>query len=321
MSGYKVFQCSTKMEYNLDPGRYTVDDMVKLSARYELRVYTDWVGNMEAECDAQQSGDGLSGDQFEIEGIREAICKGSYNNMDGDTNAAHDGTHAGDFERCGVQWANIIDALLRQTAWLSTDDQDVTTGDNGKLTRRVQQSKVDAQLGYVENCQVGTAQINEAMVAAEANAEGDARLKRPGFIGPASPVEYDNEHLGSLVNNTNVAELLMKMRAHGCFLLASDQKFKANPVVVTGTDPDSGPDSAEKAMLLNVDDELVFPVDLKTVAGYGNSNIVLHGTATVGCEINITLKQSVKQDPIEVDLDPTPTDSGEQKTAPGSITQ
>jgi hypothetical protein len=318
------------MEYNLDPGRYTVDAMVKLSARYELRVYTDWVGKMETECESQQAAtdeNGVStfaGDQFQIEGIRKAICEGSYNNGAAAL-AAHDGGHAsqGLFEACGVQWANIIDALLRQTAWLSTGAQDDSiSGTAGMQSRRVKQSKVDGQLDYVANCQSGPTPIDEGMVPEVDMTDGDARLKRPGFIGPAAGVlaDYDNEHLGSLVNNTNVSELLMKMRAHGCFLLAADGKFKANPVVVTGTTPSEGPDSGSKAMLLNMDDELVFPVDLKTVAGYGNSDIALHGSATVGCEINVTLKQSVQPEG-EVDLDTAGNGhAGVSSTATGSIT-
>lgn len=282
MSGYKVFQCNA-MDYHLEPARYESIEMTKLMARYELRMYCDWVGRLQTGLDSAGAQDN---DLMDVENLRSALCNdsdGFYRAGAGATTSVDSSTTV---EEIGAQWADLIDVILRQTAW-SAVGTNTSLGAAPDNRRNVSQAKVDAEMAYTASVQ----DADKAGVAAGTTEQGRKVL---GLKAVSGQTAYDAEKLGDLINNSNMYEIVEKMRAHGCFIFSEDAaKCLVNPKVQEARGGAS--DSADNATLLDQDDELVFPVNLMSVIGHtasgADENILADSGLTL--EINICFKQNV----------------------------
>lgn len=270
------------MDYHLEPARYETIQMTKLMARYELRMYCDWIGQLEAGLAASVTADTGNTNLIDVEHLRKALCKesegGFYHG-----NAAATENEAADEQRESIsqQWAELIDIILRQTAWSEVS----TSG----TSRNVSLVKVQGEMTYSAKIQDG----DKPGISVSTNVVG---AKIMGIVavtlGVNGQTAYDAEKLGDLINNSNMYEIVEKMRTHGCFL-EQNSGFALNPKV-----QDQSPDSSNTDLrhLLNKDDELVFPVNLKSVVGHkdgeGDDLDVDNG---MELEINIVFKQ--KSDP------------------------
>lgn len=305
MSGYKVFQCAA-MDYHLEPARYETMQFTKLMARYEITMVCDWVGAMQRAVDA------VDGDLMSVEGIRKEVAGAFYN----DPNASGN-LHA---SNANQQWHNLIDTILRLTAWQAQSN------DGSYQVRAVDQNKVDNELAYKANVNVDGVAV-EALGYAEAAGVDGAR-KIMGIAG-LTDNKYDPESIGELINNTNMREILVKMRNHGCFIEDDDKtansgdeavdgagdpsnnQYVVNPRVQEST-PSSGTDGTTSIRtLLDKDDQIVFPVNLLSVVGHtataaGND---VNFSAANSLEINLTFKQSKQLDSSGGHADNTTTET------------
>ena len=304
MSGYKVFQCSA-MDYHLEPARYEKIVMTKMMARYELRMNCNWIKALQDALEDVTVGDeGVVAEQISIERMRKALCTGEgFYNADGF--AAPEGGGAaptnGSLDPINVQWAELIDVILRNTAWSAVADTTAaaaalgTTGAAGS-SRRVSQAKVDTEMGYTQNVASGTP-------LQEAKSTDNQGRDVLGIKAMATQTQYDKEKLGDLLNNTNVGEVLGKMRNHGCFIKDEDQsKFVVNPFVQESLSGGAVGASTATQTLLDLDDELVFPINLKSIVGHTADNqdedISTNGFEL---EINIVFKQNNSDAPADSD--------------------
>lgn len=297
MSGYKVFQCSA-MDYHLEPARYEKIVMTKMMARYELRMNCDWIGALQTALDDASN---INADnQMSIEAMRSALCTGEgFYNANGFSEGATNGSPPDTLDPINEQWAELIDVILRQTAWAAVEDTadvaaaDGTTGAAGS-SRRVSQQKVNTDMAYTDNVSAGST-LEET---ASTNDLGKTVL---GIKAMANQTPYDKEKLGDLLNNTNVGEVLGKLRNHGCFIIDEDkvggEGFVVNPFVQEALSGDASHNQA-KQTLLDKDDELVFPINLKSIVGHTADNSD-EDISTDGfeLEINIVFKQSDSAQP------------------------
>ena len=301
MSGYKVFQCSA-MDYHLEPARYEKIVMTKMMARYELRMNCNWIKALQDALDVSSN---IVANQMSIEAMRSALCTGEgFYNADGFTTGNNDS-----LDPINEQWAELIDVILRQTAWAAVADTAgvaAALGTTGaaESSRRVSQAKVDTEMGYTANVAAGSLVdgnfvATDKNVAATTDDQGRTIL---GIKAMVSQTPYDKEKLGDLLNNTNVGEVLGKMRNHGCFIRDEDQnKFVVNPFVQEALSGDASHSQALQT-LLDKDDELVFPINLKSIAGHtadtADEDI---STNAYELEINIVFKQSDSAQPADSD--------------------
>lgn len=287
MSGYKVFQCAA-MDYHLEPARYETMQFTKLMARYEITMECDWVGAM------QRAVDGASGDLMSVEDIRKEVAGAFYN----DPNASGN-LHA---SNANQQWHSLIDTILRLTAW-----QGQVNVSGGSSSRVVDQSKVDNELAYKANINVSGAAVGELAYSQAAGVDGARKIMG---IAALTDAKYDPEAIGELINNTNMREILVKMRNHGCFIEDDDKtanagdegvngagdpannQYVVNPRVQEST-PSSGTDlTTGTRTLLDKDDQIVFPVNLLSVVGHTATAADENFSAGASLEINLTFKQS-----------------------------
>ena len=279
MSGYKVFQCAS-MDYHLEPARYETVTTTKLAARYNLVMNCDFITKLQDSMPT-------SGDLIDVEGCRSALCSAFYKASAGASNGANP---------INEQWQILINTVLRATAWIAQVDSDTDS-------RVVDQAKVNSDMTYVANItsdgNVGDLTNVMTVDAIDGKIDEDGVVtsnlrKVAGLAADASATQYDAESIGQLINNTNMREILLKMRNHGCFIQDDDQPsrpFVVNPVVRENTNLGDASDPAN-ATLLNVDDELVFPVNVKSIVGHtatGSDEILNH---TYAVEINIVFKQT-----------------------------
>lgn len=290
MSAYKVFQAAP-MDYHLEPGRYEETTFVLLTARYELTMECDWCAKLQGELNASGS---VVNDEMDVEKMRSALCD-FYS--DGRTDDLGESTQASNgSQTINVQWKDLIDGILRATAW---------EGVSGS-TRIVQQTKVNSELAYAPDVTVdGLGFDNVSSTSAvvydplhpDGSTLGSRKICGIAEKLDASQSQYDHESIGQLINNTNMREILVKMRNHGCFIKDSDDSvnsFVLNPVVVENTSGADGTTVTKR--LLDLNDKLIFPVNLKSIVGH---------TATAGdeqlqdghaYEINIIFNQNVATD-------------------------
>ena len=274
MSGYKVFQ-SSAVNYKLEPARYETIAMVKLTARYELRINCNFIGILQTSIDAAGLDAGMADNLLNVEVIRKALCENAYNTTT--AGAAAVGEASTDaVAKISVQWAELINLILRQTAWA------------GASGRTVSQAKVDTDMAYTEN--VGKADPQDAQVDAVA-IDGDNTKKNPGIKQLESQTEYDTEKLGDMINNSNMREILVQMRNHGCFVQDEDKTNDAGDAAA-GVVVNPKVQLAPLQRLLDANDELVFPIDVTTITGYDES--VDFSTDAYKFEINIVFKQNVQ---------------------------
>jgi hypothetical protein len=299
MSGYKVFQCSA-MDYHLEPARYEKIVMTKMMARYELRMNCDWISALQTALDDVTLGDeGIVSEQISIERMRKALCTGEgFYNAGGFTTGSN-----GSLDPINEQWAELIDVILRNTAWSAVADTtavaaaDGTTGEAGS-SRRVSQAKVDTEMGYTANVAAGSLVdgnfvATDKDVAATTDDQGRDVLGIKAMVSPQTP--YDKEKLGDLLNNTNVGEVLGKMRNHGCFIKDEDKAggpgYVVNPFVQEALSGDASHNQGLQT-LLDLDDELVFPINLKSIVGHTADNLDEDISKAFELEINIVFKQN-----------------------------
>lgn len=284
------------MDYHLEPARYEKVVMTKLMARYELRMNCDWVGQLQTALEVPANIVGAAGSkQISIEAMRAALCTGEgfYNATAFTAPASNsDGTTVIDPIR--VQWAELIDVILRNTAWAAVANS-AATSESGAASRNVQQSKVDADMGYAQNVSAGST-LDQA---GDADDQGRDVL---GLKAMDAQTPYDKEKLGDLLNNTNVGEVLGKLRNHGCFIMDDDQsKFVVNPFVQEALSGDASHNQNTQT-LLDKGDELVFPINLKSIVGHtadgANEEI---STTGFELEINIVFKQNNSDAPQDSD--------------------
>lgn len=291
------------MDYHLEPARYESMTFTKLLARYELVLNCDWVGNMQRSLDA----DACTGDKMSIEGMRAGLCLAFYASA-ADGSGGFDVRHAKNDaeEPLNVQWRNLVDIILRLTAW------DQQSDDGSAQTRTVDQNKVNKELAYKANVArpVDAAGITEDATVA---AEGNGGRKIVGLSCGAQSA-YDPESLGQLINNSNMSEILIKMRNHGCFIVDDDKTAAAGDEGVNGAgDPTNHnyvvnprvqentatADATQPTMtLLDKEDEIVFPVNLLSIVGHTATASPANEDFDNGAslEINITFKQNKAMD-------------------------
>lgn len=301
MSGYKVFQCSA-MDYHLEPARYEKIVMTKMMARYELRMNCNWIKALQ---DALDDASNINADnQMSIEAMRSALCTGEgFYNADPFSEGAANGSPP--LDPINEQWAELIDVILRQTAWAAVADTTAVPAAGGttgvaESSRRVSQQKVNTEMGYTANVAAGSLDQNGNFVATDkdvAATTDDQDRKVLGIKAMANQTPYDKEKLGDLLNNTNVGEVLGKMRNHGCFIRDEDQgKFVVNPFVQEALSGDASHSQALQT-LLDKDDELVFPINLKSIAGHTEDTEDEDISKGFDLEINIVFKQSDSAQP------------------------
>jgi hypothetical protein len=272
------------MDYHLEPARYEKVVVTKLMARYELRVHCDWIATLQTALDAT---DTVESNVMNIEPMRSGLLSAHYNSTAGTTN---DGTET--MDAISEQWGDLIDVILRQTAWQAVSD---TSGDYNAVSRRVDQNKVDAQMGYTAGVQGGA----KSGIAAATNDLSKPVLGLKPVL--ATDADYNPEKLGDLINNTNMYEILEKLRSHGCFIVDEDKTdgegFVVNPFIQEQSEGGDNTTSSQK--LLDKGDELVFPINLKSIVGHtettgatGDEDI----SKAFSLEINVTFKQSETQD-------------------------
>jgi len=271
MSAYKVFQAAA-VDFHLEPGRYEDMAFTKLTARFSLVMDCDWVAKLQ---------DGLnfsvSNDEMDVEAMRSKLCD-FYSNG-----------RAEQASLVNEQWRTLINDILVATAW-----QGVNSG--AGATRTVLQAKVDADLAYRADITVdgnGFANVSSSSALAI-----DGSRKCCGIAAKASQDQYDHEAIGQLVNNTNMREVLLKMRNHGCFVKDSDSTddFEVNPTVAEDT---SGADSTtDTKRLLENGDELIFPVNLKSIVGHTATSGDENMNDGKAFELNIVFKQNVDTDDV-----------------------
>lgn len=314
MSAYKVFQAAP-MDYHLEPGRYETMTFTKLLARYELVMNVDWVGNMQRSVDTVDVA--ATSNLLSVEDIRSNLCLAYYNSVAGGA-GAFDGRHGKDDQNVGlnVQWKDTIDTILRLTAWANVSDT------AGVMTRMVDQSKVNSELAYSANITLSGADAGDDTPFTAAADDGGRVIA--GLAADSGSVQYDHEAIGQLINNTNMREVLNKMRNHGCFIHDDDKTasvgnegvngdgdpalnfFVVNPRVQeysVGADNTSG-----VRTLLDKDDELIFPVNLKSIIGHTNTGADEDIDAGASLEINLTFKQSKQLDSSPSHADNTTTE-------------
>ena len=220
MSAYKVFQ-ATPMDYHLEPGRYETTEFTLLTARYSLVMQCDWIAKLQGELD-----NSVSNDLMDVENMRSALCD-FYSSGDDRTGQASD---------INVQWKDLIDGILRATAWQGVPDED--TG-----TRKVALARVVSELAYKQDITKTGENLSQVNFAEATDyLDGGADLgsrKICGIAAKTGQLPYDHESIGQLINNTNMYQILLQMRAHGCFIQDDDQKddhtFVVNPVVEEST--------------------------------------------------------------------------------------
>lgn len=287
------------MDYHLEPARYEKIVMTKMMARYELRMNCDWISALQ---DALDAAGGIVSNQISIEAMRAALCIGEgFYNADGFAAPATNGS----LDPINEQWAELIDVILRNTAWSAVADTtavaaaDGTTGAAGS-SRRVSQAKVDTEMLYAQNVSAGSL-VDGSFVATDKDVDATTDNQGRDVLGIKAMVTqtpYDKEKLGDLLNNTNVGEVLGKMRNHGCFIKDEDQsKFVVNPFVQEALSGDAS-HSQDLQTLLDKDDELVFPINLKSIVGHTADNLDEDiSTNGFALEINIVFKQSDSAQP------------------------
>jgi len=285
------------MDYHLEPARYESMTFTKLLARYELVLNCDWVGNMQRSLDA----DACTGDKMSIEGMRAGLCVAFYASA-ADGSGGFDARHASNdaSEGLNVQWKNLVDTILRLTAW---DQQ----SDDGSLqTRIVDQSKVNKELAYkADVAKAGDAAGIDVAATVAAAENGGRKIVGMSCGAQAS---YDPESLGQLINNSNMSEILIKMRNHGCFIVDEDKtaaagdeavngagdptanKYVVNPRVQENTAAADG--TPGTTTLLDKEDEIVFPVNLLSIVGHTATSTDEDFDNGASLEINITFKQN-----------------------------
>jgi hypothetical protein len=293
------------MDYHLEPARYESMTFTKLLARYELVLNCDWVGNMQRSLDA----DACTGDKMSIEGMRAGLCVAFYASA-ADGSGGFDSRHASNdaSEGLNIQWKNLVDTILRLTAW------DQQTNDGSLQTRVVDQSKVNKELAY----KADVAKAGDAAgitvgatvnVAGTGAGVGDPAVQRK-IVGMScgAQASYDPESLGQLINNSNMSEILIKMRNHGCFIEDDDKtantgdegvngagdptanKYVVNPRVQENT---AAADGTQSTMtLLDKEDEIIFPVNLLSIVGHTATSANEDFDNGASLEINITFKQN-----------------------------
>lgn len=295
MSGYKVFQCDS-MDYHLEPARYEKVAMTKLMARYELRMYCDWVGRLQTQLDATNL---TESKLIDVEKLREGLSNDTNGFYSASAGSTKDVNNENEVESISAQWADLIDVILRNTAWktVSTAVSEVAgsatggagTGPTG--TRNVSQAKVSSELAYHANVQ----DTDRPEISAT-QSEGHPELRSVlGIKAVANGPAYDKECIADLINNSNMYDIVAKMRAHGCFIYDEDKAggagYVVNPFIKKGND---GGDQ-DTATLLDQDDELVFPINLMSVVGHtaADADEDLSSVAGMNLEINICFKQNV----------------------------
>jgi hypothetical protein len=289
------------MDYHLEPARYESMTFTKLLARYELVLNCDWIGNMQRSLDA----DACTGDKMSIEGMRSGLCVAFYCSAAGGS-GSFDARHASNdsAEGLNVQWKNLIDTILRLTAW------DQQTDDGALQTRVVDQNKVNAELAYLADVARPADAAGIDVSATVAAAENGGRKIVGMSCGAQS--SYDPESLGQLINNSNMSEILIKMRNHGCFIVDDDKTAAAGDEGVNGAgDPTNHnyvvnprvqentatADATQPTMtLLDKDDEIVFPVNLLSIVGHTATASDEDFDNGASLEINITFKQNKAMD-------------------------
>jgi len=311
------------MDYHLEPARYEKIVMTKMMARYELRMNCDWISALQDALEVPANIVGAAGSkQISIEAMRSALCTGAgfynatafptggdYHPLTNPTSNSADGGSTS-IDPIKEQWAELIDVILRNTAWAAVANS-TATSESGAASRNVQQSKVDTDMGYAANVCAG-AMVNGAFVATDKDVAGDTDDQNREVLGlkaVATQSQYDKEKLGDLLNNTNVGEVLGKLRNHGCFIMDENQsppKFVVNPMVqgaLSGLGVDPAHD-VETQTLLDKDDELVFPINLKSIVGHtaDGSNEEI-STTGFELEINIVFKQNNSDAPADLDDD------------------
>jgi hypothetical protein len=279
------------MDYHLEPARYETVVFTKLLARYEIIMECDWIGAMQGVVDAATT------DLMDIEAMRLAVAGAFYNSQnDGTpTSAGQGGATA------NVQWHSLINTILRMTAWAAQEDD---TSSNQE--RSVDQTKVNNELKYQANV-TDSAYTGGQNPAEESAVLTDAADKKVmGLAALTGQSQYDPESLGQLINNSNMRAILLRLRNHGCFIVDEDKDQSAeevknayvvNPRVqeqsgVAGSDAAAADGTPDVSTLLNKNDQIVFPINLKSVVGHTESggDELIHNGAEL--EINITFKQS-----------------------------
>jgi hypothetical protein len=286
------------MDYHLEPARYEKVVMTKLMARYELRMNCDWISQLQTALEVPANIVGAAGSkQISIEAMRAALCTGEgFYNATAFTAPASNSPDGGTtvIDPISVQWAELIDVILRNTAWAAVANS-AATSESGAASRNVQQSKVNDDMLYSLNVSAGSTLV-------EAKSTDNQGRDVLGIKAMVVQTPYDKEKLGDLLNNTNVGEVLGKMRNHGCFIKDEDQsKFVVNPFVQEALSGDAS-HNQDTQTLLDKDDELVFPINLKSIVGHtadgANEEI---STTGFELEINIVFKQNNSDAPADSD--------------------
>jgi len=280
---------ASPMDWVLSPMRYDFVNILSFSARYEIRINCDWCGIIQSVCNDENNYDS-SGLLLNVEKVRETLVGQLYNNPNSQqTN--------GEFNNPGtvsVQWKSFIETILHKTAWKGVEN-------SSQITRRIDLNKVKSELTYVPNINysgIPDPQLEFLVV----NSSNSHRC----IMGLYQDTEvitqpFDHESIGQLINNTNVQDILTKLRNFGAFG-GSLSVPEINPLIgIVETN-----ESTETYRLFNRGDTIVFPINIQSIIGHTRTeynesfqngySFVDDDDKLYHMELQIAFKQSVDTD-------------------------
>jgi len=266
------------------------------SENSSINASGEWEGNNDSATGSQQSSEYYN-EQGEwilllnVEKVREALVGQLYNNPNSQQNN-------GDFDNPGsvsIQWKYFIETIFYKTIWQGVQ--------NSSMFRTVNLDKVKSELTYVPNIN-NTGTPDPILDYIVVNYNGYSHRCIMGLYQDTAVTtqKCDHEAIGQLINNTNIQEMLTKLRNFGAFGGNLDVP-EINPLI--GISESGG--TTQTYRLFKRGDTLAFPINIKSIVGHtsttaneslnnGYSFADDNSNATYDIELQITFKQSVDTD-------------------------